>query len=191
KLNLSYFGLDEFKNPEFKSYGSKDSKQESNIVCDEKLDASKENSNDPLVKEQVSEDTSSFIESSLNVDKETVFLVDKKGKPQQDDTGFVDSGCSRHMTGNIAYLLDFKEFDGGYCKKQTVVETSTTEAEYVAAASCCGQIFLQKVLMQEGFSTWSQVLECLILTVSDEAVHKELGDSMERAATTASSLEAE
>ncbi|GKB44512.1 ribonuclease H-like domain-containing protein [Tanacetum coccineum] len=36
------------------------------------------------------------------------------GKPQQDDTGFVDSGCSRHMTGNIAYLSDFKEFDGGY-----------------------------------------------------------------------------
>ncbi|GJW00772.1 putative ribonuclease H-like domain-containing protein [Tanacetum coccineum] len=38
----------------------------------------------------------------------------KGGKPQQNDTGFVDSGCSRHMTGNIAYLLDFKEFDGGY-----------------------------------------------------------------------------
>ncbi|GJW92173.1 putative ribonuclease H-like domain-containing protein [Tanacetum coccineum] len=36
------------------------------------------------------------------------------GKPQQDDTGFVNSGCSRHMTGNIAYLSDFKEFDGGY-----------------------------------------------------------------------------
>ncbi|GKF43705.1 hypothetical protein Tco_0130257 [Tanacetum coccineum] len=24
------------------------------------------------------------------------------------------NGCSRHVTGNIAYLLDFKEFDGGY-----------------------------------------------------------------------------
>ncbi|GKC43329.1 ribonuclease H-like domain-containing protein, partial [Tanacetum coccineum] len=36
------------------------------------------------------------------------------GKPQQDDTRFIDSGCSRHMTRNIAYLLDFKEFDGGY-----------------------------------------------------------------------------
>ncbi|GJV27944.1 hypothetical protein Tco_1384392 [Tanacetum coccineum] len=36
------------------------------------------------------------------------------GKPLMDDKGFVDSGCSRHMTGNIAYLLDFKEFDGGY-----------------------------------------------------------------------------
>ncbi|GJZ93310.1 putative ribonuclease H-like domain-containing protein [Tanacetum coccineum] len=52
------------------------------------------------------------------------------------------------------------------CKKQTVVATSTTEAEYVAAASCYGQ-------------------------VGDEAVHKELGDIIERAVTTASSLEAE
>ncbi|GJX91905.1 putative ribonuclease H-like domain-containing protein [Tanacetum coccineum] len=60
---------------------------------------------------------------------------------------------------------------------------STTEVECVVAASCCGQAFLQKVLMLEGFSTWSQV--------GDEAVHKELGDRMERAATTASSLEAE
>ncbi|GJY45610.1 hypothetical protein Tco_0434673 [Tanacetum coccineum] len=52
------------------------------------------------------------------------------------------------------------------CKKQTMVATSITKAEYVAAASCCGQ-------------------------VGDEAVHKELGDKMERPATTASSLEAE
>ncbi|GJZ51859.1 hypothetical protein Tco_0606374, partial [Tanacetum coccineum] len=74
---LSYSSLDEFKEPEFKSYGSKDSKKESNIACDKKLDASKENSDDSLVKGQVSEDTSSFVESSLNVDKEIVFL-DKK-----------------------------------------------------------------------------------------------------------------
>ncbi|GJV54913.1 hypothetical protein Tco_1455918 [Tanacetum coccineum] len=33
---------------------------------------------------------------------------------QLNDKGFVDSGCSRHMTGNIAHLLDFKDFDGGY-----------------------------------------------------------------------------
>ncbi|GJX01857.1 putative ribonuclease H-like domain-containing protein [Tanacetum coccineum] len=33
---------------------------------------------------------------------------------QLNEKGFVDSGCSRHMSGNIAHLLDFKEFDGGY-----------------------------------------------------------------------------
>ncbi|GKA26643.1 putative ribonuclease H-like domain-containing protein [Tanacetum coccineum] len=213
KLDLSYSGLDEFKEPKFKGYGPKD-------------------------KEQVSQDTSSFVESLPNVDKETVFPVNNKvtnhlpdycdnhqrrgivstnnynrvdaktthltilknmspkvvllktgltplntvrpvntahpktavhsakskthfskqaqstakrpfykktgltnrfgdlpnlmvhhlllkdtttlmheadpSKPQHDDKGFVDSGCSRHMTGNIAYLSDFKEFDGGY-----------------------------------------------------------------------------
>ncbi|GJV87928.1 ribonuclease H-like domain-containing protein [Tanacetum coccineum] len=36
KLDLSYSGLDEFKEPEFKGYGSKNSKQESNVVCDKK-----------------------------------------------------------------------------------------------------------------------------------------------------------
>ncbi|GJY46449.1 ribonuclease H-like domain-containing protein [Tanacetum coccineum] len=78
KLDLSYSGLDEFKEPEFKGYGPENSKQESNIVCDKKSDDSKENNDNSLVKEQVSKDTSSFVESSLKVDKETVFPVDKK-----------------------------------------------------------------------------------------------------------------
>ncbi|GJU06736.1 putative ribonuclease H-like domain-containing protein [Tanacetum coccineum] len=29
------------------------------------------------------------------------------------DKGFVDHGCSRHLTRNLAYLSNFKEFDGG------------------------------------------------------------------------------
>nr|GFA62229.1 copia protein [Tanacetum cinerariifolium] len=33
-----------------------------------------------------------------------------------------------------------KDEDGEECKKQTVVENFTTEAEYVAASSCCGQV---------------------------------------------------
>ncbi|GJV64682.1 hypothetical protein Tco_1475510 [Tanacetum coccineum] len=78
KLNLSYFGLDEFKDPEFKSYGSEDSKQ-------------------MLLRPQ----HVGFGD-----------LPNLIGKPQHDDTRFINSGCSRHMTGNIAYLSDFKEFDG-------------------------------------------------------------------------------
>ncbi|GKA36436.1 putative ribonuclease H-like domain-containing protein, partial [Tanacetum coccineum] len=81
------------------------------------------------------------------------------GKPQQDDTGFIDSGCSRHMTGNIAYLSYFKEFDGGY--------------------------------VTFGGGAHGGRISVILKTVGDEAVHKELGDRMERAATTASSLEAE
>nr|GEU93499.1 ribonuclease H-like domain-containing protein [Tanacetum cinerariifolium] len=30
------------------------------------------------------------------------------------DKGVIDSGCSRHMTGNISYLSDFKEINRGY-----------------------------------------------------------------------------
>ncbi|GKE02136.1 hypothetical protein Tco_1390119, partial [Tanacetum coccineum] len=36
------------------------------------------------------------------------------GHPQKEDQGYVDSGCSRHMTRNMSYLLDFKELDEGY-----------------------------------------------------------------------------
>ncbi|GJS90722.1 putative ribonuclease H-like domain-containing protein [Tanacetum coccineum] len=39
------------------------------------------------------------------------------------------------------------------CKKQTIVATSTTEAEYVAAAHCCGQVlWVQNQLLDYGFN---------------------------------------
>nr|GFA29749.1 hypothetical protein [Tanacetum cinerariifolium] len=31
-----------------------------------------------------------------------------------DDKGYWDSGCSRHMTGNISYLSDYEPFEGRY-----------------------------------------------------------------------------
>ncbi|GJS99123.1 hypothetical protein Tco_0820293 [Tanacetum coccineum] len=38
------------------------------------------------------------------------------GNPQHalKDQGIVDSGCSRHMTGNKAYISDYQEIDGGF-----------------------------------------------------------------------------
>ncbi|GKE39270.1 ribonuclease H-like domain-containing protein, partial [Tanacetum coccineum] len=36
------------------------------------------------------------------------------GHPQKEDQGYVDNGCSRHITGNMSYLSNFKEFNGGY-----------------------------------------------------------------------------
>ncbi|GJU36933.1 hypothetical protein Tco_1185287 [Tanacetum coccineum] len=39
------------------------------------------------------------------------------------------------------------------CKKQTIVANSTTEAEYVAAANCCGQLlWIQNQMMDYGFN---------------------------------------
>nr|GEZ15905.1 hypothetical protein [Tanacetum cinerariifolium] len=38
------------------------------------------------------------------------------GNPQHalKDKGVIDSGCSQHMTGNMSYLSDFEELNGGY-----------------------------------------------------------------------------
>ncbi|GJQ95055.1 ribonuclease H-like domain-containing protein, partial [Tanacetum coccineum] len=113
------------------------------------------------------------------------------------------------------------------CKKQTLVATSTTKAEYVAAASCCRQVlWIQNQLLDYGYNFMNTVINIdnnnlltkgfdagrfqylvssiskevgtprylslvvLLTKVGNEAVYKELGDRMERAATTTSSLEA-
>nr|GEV13207.1 hypothetical protein [Tanacetum cinerariifolium] len=41
---------------------------------------------------------------------------DNEGNPQHalKDKGVIDSGCSRHMIGNMSYLSDFEELNGGY-----------------------------------------------------------------------------
>ncbi|GKD00068.1 hypothetical protein Tco_1170342 [Tanacetum coccineum] len=150
------------------------------------------------------------------------------------------------------------------CKKQTMVANSTTEAKYIAASHCCGQVlWIQNQMLDYGFNfmqtkihvenesaicviknpvyhsktkhieirhhfirdsyekrliemvkihTDLNVADLLIkafdcackrgwntkipqsggppIKVGDEAVHKELGDKIERAATTASSFKA-
>ncbi|GKA72289.1 putative ribonuclease H-like domain-containing protein [Tanacetum coccineum] len=126
---------------------------------------------------------------------------------------------------------------------QTVVANSTTEAEYIAASHCSGQVlWIQNQMLDYGFNFMQTKIHvdsaiCVIknhvyhsktkhieikhhfirdsyekrliemvkihtdhnvadllakaFDVGGEAVHKELGDRMERAATTASSLKAE
>ncbi|GJT22575.1 hypothetical protein Tco_0892512 [Tanacetum coccineum] len=74
------------------------------------------------------------------------------------DIMFAVCGCARDLPFNLEAFsdndyagasLDRKSTTGGcqflgkrliswQCKKQTIVENSTTEAEYVAAANCCG-----------------------------------------------------
>nr|GEY53532.1 hypothetical protein [Tanacetum cinerariifolium] len=66
----------------------------------------------------------------------------KRGSFQNriDDKGYWDSGCSRHMTGNISYLSDYEPFDGGYvsfgqggCKitRKGTIKTGKLEFENV------------------------------------------------------------
>ncbi|GJT88818.1 hypothetical protein Tco_1070535 [Tanacetum coccineum] len=168
------------------------------------------------------------------------------------DSDYAGASLDRKSTTGGCQFLG-KRLISWQCKKQTIVANSTTEAEYVAAANCCGQVlWIQNQMLDYGFNfmntkiyidnesticivknpvfhsktkhieirhhfirdsyekkliqvikihTDQNVLDLLTKAfdasrvktakVGDEAVHKELGDRMERAATTASSLEAE
>ena len=52
----------------------------------------------------------------LDPQNELIFLLYVQGNPQLEleDKGVFDSGCSRHMTGNMSYLEDLEAIDGGY-----------------------------------------------------------------------------
>ncbi|GKE32245.1 hypothetical protein Tco_1451567 [Tanacetum coccineum] len=56
------------------------------------------------------------VSDGLSPQKRQIFLPYMQGNPQQDlkEKCVIDSGCSRHMTGNMSYITDFKEIDGGY-----------------------------------------------------------------------------
>nr|GEW58686.1 hypothetical protein [Tanacetum cinerariifolium] len=175
---------------------------------------------------------------------------------KDEDGEEVDVHMYRSMIGSLMYLTSSRPDImfavcacaryqvNPKCNKQTVVANSITEAKYVAALSCCGQVrWIQnqsleygeaqihakvdgkKVIISEAsirrdfqFADEGGV-DCLpndtifeqlaligkpkikdtqvpqlyvpIKSVTDEAVYKELDDSLVRAATTASSLKAE
>ncbi|GKC39543.1 hypothetical protein Tco_1051927 [Tanacetum coccineum] len=91
------------------------------------------------------------------------------------DIMFVVCACARfQVTPKVShlhavkrifrYLKDRKSTTGGcqflgrrliswQCKKRTIVANSTTEAEYVAAASCCGQVlWIQNQMLDYGYN---------------------------------------
>nr|GEX14603.1 hypothetical protein [Tanacetum cinerariifolium] len=56
------------------------------------------------------------VSNGLGPQRKLILILHVQGSSQNnfDDKGYWDSGCSRHMTGNISYLSDFEPFDGGY-----------------------------------------------------------------------------
>nr|GEV63032.1 hypothetical protein [Tanacetum cinerariifolium] len=56
-----------------------------------------------------------FPTSSIKCSTADMGMNGKPGNSQNhiDDKGYWDSGCSRHMTGNISYLTKYEPYDGG------------------------------------------------------------------------------
>ncbi|GJY61572.1 ribonuclease H-like domain-containing protein [Tanacetum coccineum] len=176
-LDLSYSGLEEFKQPEVNEYGPRDSSVKPTTGCDKESDNSKENTDDylkqqqktdsktsslkvdkdwkekffcpanqvreeapkkarenndaPIIEDWVSDDEDD-VESIPKVEKKTVIPTATKKEFVKPETPVRRSVSSlnedwpktvnnarpvttvRHMSGNIAHLLNFKDFDGGY-----------------------------------------------------------------------------
>ncbi|GJY01802.1 hypothetical protein Tco_0359954 [Tanacetum coccineum] len=164
------------------------------------------------------------------------------------DSDYAGASLDRKSTTGGCQFLGKRLISWQY-KKQTIVANSTTKAEYVTAANCCGQVlWIQNQMLDYGFNfmntkiyidnesticivknpvfhsktkhieirhhfirdSYEKKLIQVIKIHTDQnvadlltkafdasrvktakAVHKELGDRMEMAATTASSLEAE
>ncbi|GKA01877.1 retrovirus-related pol polyprotein from transposon TNT 1-94 [Tanacetum coccineum] len=111
KHDLTFSGLEEFMNepivsePTVKKLVVEHSEAKTSA---DKPKAVRKNNGALIIEDWVSD---SEVEDVPQAKKEK-----KTGNPQMDlqDQGVIDSGCSRHMTGNMSYLTDFEEIDGGY-----------------------------------------------------------------------------
>ncbi|GKE93110.1 hypothetical protein Tco_1574205 [Tanacetum coccineum] len=46
--------------------------------------------------------------------------ADNPQQKEYKEKGVIDSGCSRHMTGNKCYLTDYEDYDGGFVSLEMV-----------------------------------------------------------------------
>ncbi|GJW77484.1 hypothetical protein Tco_0139166, partial [Tanacetum coccineum] len=115
KLDLSYSGLDEFKEPEFKGYGPENSKKESNVVCENESDNSKKNSDKYLVEEQVLQVKSSYVEGCGSNTNKSVSEVEPKKVWKNNDAPIIED-----------WVSDDEEQDESKTKpeKKTVIPTT-------------------------------------------------------------------
>nr|GEW52830.1 hypothetical protein [Tanacetum cinerariifolium] len=82
--------------------------------------------------------------ASTPIDTEKPLLKDPDGED-------VDVHTYRSMIGSLMYLTSSRPDIMFTCKKQTIVATSSTKAEYVTAASCCAQVlWIQNQLLNYG-----------------------------------------
>ncbi|GJU15841.1 putative reverse transcriptase domain-containing protein [Tanacetum coccineum] len=126
----------------------------------------------PLLKDESGEEVCAFARYQVNPKVSHLYAVKRifrylKGQPKLGLWYPKDSPFDLVAYTNSDYAgasLDRKSTTGGcqflgcrliswQCKKQTVVANSTTEAEYVAASSCCGQVlWIQNQLLDYGYN---------------------------------------
>ncbi|GJV76375.1 ribonuclease H-like domain-containing protein [Tanacetum coccineum] len=106
--DLSFTGLDEFVNkPVVKN--KKSDEEVSEIVM--------KNDDAPIIEEWVSDSKEENVYQS-KIEKKTIkpsiAKIEAIHKWSYKIKRVIDSGCSRHMTGNMSYLTDYEKIDGGY-----------------------------------------------------------------------------
>ncbi|GJU85661.1 putative ribonuclease H-like domain-containing protein [Tanacetum coccineum] len=126
----------------------------------------------PLMKDENAEDVDvqlyrSMIGSLMYLTSSRPDIIYLKGQPKlglwyPEDSPFDLEAYSDSNYAGVS--LDRKSTTGGcqflgsrliswQCKKQTIVANSTTEAEYVAATSCCGQVlWIQNQMLDYGYN---------------------------------------
>ncbi|GJY48360.1 putative reverse transcriptase domain-containing protein [Tanacetum coccineum] len=132
--------------------------------------------NKPLKKDEEAEDVDVTPKVSHLYDVKRIFRY-LKGQPKLGLWYPKDSPFELEAFSNSDYAranLDKKSTTGGcqflgrrliswQCKKQTIITLSTTEAEYVAAANCCGQaessLELKVYLINKGYADLMKMLE--------------------------------
>ncbi|GJW98668.1 putative ribonuclease H-like domain-containing protein, partial [Tanacetum coccineum] len=68
------------------------------------------------------------------------------------DSDYVGANLDRKSTTGGCQFLG-RRLISWQCKKHTIVATSTTEAKYIAAANCCGQVlWIQNQMLDYGFN---------------------------------------
>nr|GEY34380.1 putative ribonuclease H-like domain-containing protein [Tanacetum cinerariifolium] len=68
------------------------------------------------------------------------------------DSDYAGASLNKNSTTGCCQFLG-KRLISWQCKKQTIVANSTTEAEYIVAASCCGQgLWIQNQMLDYGFN---------------------------------------
>nr|GEW95593.1 retrovirus-related Pol polyprotein from transposon TNT 1-94 [Tanacetum cinerariifolium] len=129
KSDLSYTGLEEL----FNEPKTKKSKDKSNYVEPESV---RKGSDAPIIEDWVSDDEEENVEKrkpnlvltgSILLKLQQIIILGRQfktisnlnttliGKEEHlQDKGVIDSGCSRHITGNMSFLTDYKEINRGY-----------------------------------------------------------------------------